>query len=199
MRKSCINNRTIAKIMIIREEFYSKNVMWSVLRYNTCSDHSHILIWRWIILIKLIWWLQSLSRNSIIIKARVTVELDWTRARASNPRFGQGWTYPSRPSGSDGLRFLSGRVGRVEIFVRAGYSSSDFCPTDWIEQTYLSVGHPIRISVHTKCSDWVANPRVGHRILFDGLSWTSNPVRRVGLGGQPCPSPSPGLARVSWP
>jgi hypothetical protein len=70
MRKSCINNKTITKIMIIREELYSKDVMWSVLRYSTSSDHSHILIWRWIILIKLIWWFQSLSRNSIIIKAR---------------------------------------------------------------------------------------------------------------------------------
>jgi hypothetical protein len=70
VRKSCINDRTIAKIMIIREEFYSKNVMWSVLRYSTCSDYSHILIWRWIILIELIWWLQSLSKNSIIIKTR---------------------------------------------------------------------------------------------------------------------------------
>jgi hypothetical protein len=69
MRKPCINDRTIAKIMIIREEFYSKDVKWSVLRYNTCSDQSHILIWRWIILIELIWWFQSLSRNSIIIKA----------------------------------------------------------------------------------------------------------------------------------
>jgi hypothetical protein len=76
MRKSCINDRTIAKIMIIREEFYSKNVMWSVLRYSTCSDQSHILIWRWIILIELIWWLQSLSRNSIIIKARNLI-INW--------------------------------------------------------------------------------------------------------------------------
>jgi hypothetical protein len=70
MRKSCINDRTIAKTMIIREEFYSKNVMWSILRYSTCSNHSHILIWRWIILIELIWWFQSLSKNSIIIRAR---------------------------------------------------------------------------------------------------------------------------------
>jgi hypothetical protein len=130
---------------------------------------------------------------------RVAVELGWTRARASNPRFGQGWTYPSRPSGSDGLGFLSGRVGRVGNFVRAGYSGSDFCPTGWIGQAYLSVGHSTRISAHTKCSGWVANPRIGHRILSDGLGWTSNPVRWVGLGGQPCPSSSPELARMSWP
>jgi hypothetical protein len=76
MRKLCINDKTIAKIMIIREEFYSKDVMWSILRYSTCSNHSHILIWRWIILIELIWWLQSLSRNSIIIKARNLI-INW--------------------------------------------------------------------------------------------------------------------------
>jgi REP element-mobilizing transposase RayT len=44
MRKSCMNNKTIAKIIIIREKLYSKYVMWSILRYNTSSDHSHILI-----------------------------------------------------------------------------------------------------------------------------------------------------------
>jgi hypothetical protein len=70
MRKSCINDKTIAKIMIIREKLYSKNVMWLILQYNTSLNHSHILIWQWIILIELIWWLQSLSRNSIIIKTR---------------------------------------------------------------------------------------------------------------------------------
>jgi hypothetical protein len=70
MRKPCINDKTIAKLMIIREELYSKDVMWSTLRYSTCSNHLHILIWRWIILIELTWWLQLLSRNSIIIKAR---------------------------------------------------------------------------------------------------------------------------------
>jgi hypothetical protein len=49
----------------------TENALLNVsLRYSTCSDHSHILIWRWIILIELIWWLQSLSKNSIIIKAR---------------------------------------------------------------------------------------------------------------------------------
>jgi hypothetical protein len=89
-----------------------------------------------------------------LVKCRVIVELGWTRARASNPRVGQGWTYPSRPSGSDGLGFLSERVERVEVFVWANYSSSHFCSTNWIEQTYLSVEHSIRISTHTKISNW---------------------------------------------
>jgi hypothetical protein len=137
--------------------------------------------------------------SRICRKTRVAVGLSWTRARASNPRFGQGWTYPSRPSGSDGLGFLSGRVGRVEVFVRASYSSSDFCSTNWIGQTYLFVEHSIRISAHTKCSDWVINLRIDHRILFDELNWTSNSVRRIDLSDQSCSSPSSELARVSWP
>jgi hypothetical protein len=132
------------------------------------------------------------------IATRVAVGLGWTRARAFNPRVGQGWTYPSRPSGSDGLRCLSERVGRVGVFVRAGYSDSDFCPTDWIGQAYLFVVHSIRISAHTKISDWALKPWVGQSILPDELSWTSNFVRRVGLGIKFCSSPSSGLARVSW-
>ncbi len=76
MRKTCINDRTIAKIMIVREEFYSKDVMWSALRCSTCSDHSHILIWRWIILIELIWWFQSLSRNSSLSEHAILSSID---------------------------------------------------------------------------------------------------------------------------
>jgi hypothetical protein len=79
-----------------------------------------------------------------------------------------------------------GRVGWTSS-VRAGWTGSDSCPTGWIGQAYLlylSVGRPTRISAHTKISGWATNPRVGRPILSDGLGWTSNPVRRVGLGGQ---------------
>jgi hypothetical protein len=135
----------------------------------------------------------------ITATSRVVVELSWTRARAFNPRFGQSWTYPSRSSGSDGMGFLSGRVTRARTFVRRMKSNRHTCSTNWIEQAYLSVESSIRISAHTKSSNWEINPRIDHRILFDGLNWTSNPVRRIDLSDQPCPSPSPGLARVSWP
>jgi hypothetical protein len=141
-------------------------------------------------------WTQSFCWLCLWI--RVTVGLGWTRARASNPRVGQGWTYPSRPSGSDGLGFLSERVGRIGVFVRAGYSGSDFCPTNWIGQAYLFVGHSIRISAHTKISSWALKPWVEQSILSDGLSWTSNFVRRIDLGIKFCSSPSSELARVSW-
>jgi hypothetical protein len=143
-------------------------------------------------------WYKKEKSTRFNLVARVVVGLDWTRARAFNSRFGQDWTYSSRPSESNELRFLSERIERVEVFVRANYSSSDFCSTNWIEQTYLFVEHSIRISIHTKCSNWMINSKIDHRILFDELSWTSNPVRRIDLNDQPCSSPSSGLARVSW-
>jgi hypothetical protein len=44
----------------------------------TQSNHSHILIWRWIILIELIWWFQLLSRiknmNIIINITKISLE-----------------------------------------------------------------------------------------------------------------------------
>jgi hypothetical protein len=83
---------------------------------------------------------------------------------------------------SDGL-------GRGTPSVRASWTGSSSSPTDWIGQAYLSVGRPTRISAHTKISDWAANPRVGPRIMSDGLAWVV----------KSCPSPSPGLARVPWP
>jgi hypothetical protein len=129
----------------------------------------------------------------------VTVGLGWTRARASNPRVGQGWTHLICPGGLDGFGFLSDGLNRTSTFGRAGWSDSGSCSTGWIGQVSLSVGRSTRISAHTKSSGWEANPRVGHQILPDGLDWTDNSVRRVELDKQSCPSPSPGLARVSWP
>jgi hypothetical protein len=92
-------------------------------------------------------------------------------------------------------------LDRTSTFGRAGWTGSGCrptgwidtasCPTDWIEQAYLSVEHSIRISAHTKISGWAINPRVGRPILSDGLDWTSNPVRRIGLGGQLLSEPEP--------
>ncbi len=129
---------------------------------------------------------------------RVIVELSWTRARAFNSRFEQDWTYSSRPSESNELEFLSERIERIEIFVRTNYSSSNFCSTNWIEQTYLFVEHSIRISNHTKISSWIINCRIERSILFYELSWTSNFVRRIDLSDQSCSSPSSELARMFW-
>jgi hypothetical protein len=134
-----------------------------------------------------------------MITHRVTVGLSWTRARASNSRVGQDWTYLICPGGLNGFEFLSDELNRTSTFDRAGWSGSSSCPTGWIEQAYLSVERPTRISAHTKSSNWETNPRVDHQILPDELNWTNNSVRRVELNKQSCPSPSSGLARVSWP
>ncbi len=90
-----------------------------------------------------------------------------------------------------GSPVLSERVERVRVFVRRVESNTAFRPTNWIGQAYLFVEHPTRISAHTKISGWAANPRVGPRILFDGLNWTDNSVRRIGLGDQTLSEPEP--------
>jgi hypothetical protein len=113
--------------------------------------------------------------------SRVAVGLGWTRARAFNPRVGQGWAHPFCPGGLDGFGFLSGRIDRVRVLVRRDGSDTVEWSTGWIGQAYFFVGRPIRISAHTKSSGREANPRVGYQILFDGLNWTDNSVRRVGL------------------
>jgi hypothetical protein len=125
-------------------------------------------------------------------KARIIKELEkiskFKRAYLGWPL---GWVEPELGRSTLGL-------GRVECTssVREGWTGSgscpsglDGCPTGWIGQTYLSVGHSTRISAHTKSSGWEINRRVDHQILSDGLIW----VVRF------CPSPSPGLARVPWP
>jgi hypothetical protein len=134
----------------------------------------------------------------LFIRRRITVELSWTRARAFNSRFEQNWTYLSRPSESNELGFLSERVERIEVFVRASYSSSNFCSTNWIEQTYLFVEHSTRISAHTKISSWALKSWVEQSSLPDEQSWASNFVRRIGLIIKFCSSPSTELAWVFW-
>ncbi len=116
-------------------------------------------------------------------QSRVIVGLGWTRARASNPRFGQGWTQCLSPTGWTGQALLAERIDRIRVFVRRVGSNTAFRPTNWIGQAYLFVEHSTRISAHTKISDWAANSRVGPRILSDELDWTDNSVRRIDLGG----------------
>ncbi len=134
----------------------------------------------------------------IIAKTRVTVELNWTRARASNPRVGQGWTHLICSKELVGFEFLFDGLNRTSTFDRANWSNSDSCSTNWIEQIYLFVERSIRISTHTKSSSWKINPRIDHQILLDELNWTNNSVRRIELNKQFCLSPSSGLARVPW-
>jgi hypothetical protein len=77
-----------------------------------------------------------------ILILRVTVGLNWTRARASNPRFGQGWTQCLSPTGWTGQALLTERVERVRVVVRRVESDTASCPMGWIGQGFLSARTP---------------------------------------------------------
>ncbi len=126
---------------------------------------------------------------------RVAVGLSWTRARVSNPRFGQGWTYPSRPSGSDGLGFLSGRVTRARTFVRRIGSDRHSCPSDAQSEfrpiQKARVGRPTLGLVIKFCpTGWT-----GQAILSEPEPWASSGVLTLGLGFGFCPSGWVGLKK----
>jgi hypothetical protein len=131
-------------------------------------------------------------------EARVAVELGWTRARAFSPRFGQDWMHFFCSGGLNELEILFDELNRCISSVRASWTNSDSCSTNWMKQTYLFVEHSIRISTPTKSSSWKINSRIDHQILFDELNWTNNSVRRINLSDQICSSPSSELARMLW-
>ncbi len=76
-----------------------------------------------------------LTQKAIIIVEktslnRMTVGLSWTRARAFNSRFGQGWTQCLSPTGWTGQALLTERIDRVRVFVRRVGSNKNFCPLE---------------------------------------------------------------------
>jgi hypothetical protein len=131
----------------------------------------------------MMWWS---IRERVINK--VNVELNWIRARMFYSRFEQNWTYSSRSSESNELRFLFERITRARIFVLRVESNMRFCLTSWIEQTYLFVEHSTRVLIHTKISSWAFKSWIEQSFLFDELNWTSNSVRRIDLNDQVCSS-----------
>jgi hypothetical protein len=152
--------------------------------------------------LKLEWsssWVESELEYSILDLSRIEHIL---LARASQT----SWDFCS--SELLELELLFNEMNRTNIFVRANYSSSNFCPTNWIEKTYLFVEHSTRISIYTKISSWASNRELNSRfcskswakqaILFDELNWISNYVRQIDLSIKFCSSSSFELVRVFW-
>jgi hypothetical protein len=143
------------------------------------------------------WWVfvkftseERLRKFDELIK--VTVGLGWTRARASNPRVGQGWTHLICPRGLDGFGFLFDGLNRMIPSVRANWTDSGSCSTCWIGRAYLFVGHSTRILTHKKSRiEWsilelndqsCSTGWAEQEILSDELTWVVNLVRARALG-----------------
>ncbi len=133
---------------------------------------------------------------------RVIVGLSWTRARAFNPRFGQGWTQCLSPTGWTGQALLTERIDRVRVLVRRIESDTDLCSLErWTSDCCIS-----------RNSNWVFSSRIERLFEISGwvrtcrfvrartLSQLSGPdlgigfwglVRRVGLGWKKVSEPNP--------
>ncbi len=140
---------------------------------------------------------ETTRRRSLVDndRNRMTVELGWTRARAFNPRFGQGWTYPSRPSGSDGLEFLSGRITRARTFVRRIESNRHTCSSNAQPEFRLiqeaRVERPtLGLTIKFCPTGWTEQA-----ILFEPELWASSGVLILRLGFEFCSSGWIGLKK----
>jgi hypothetical protein len=135
------------------------------------------------------------SRTMMMIKIRVIVGLSWTRARVFNSRFGQGWTYSSRPSGSDGLRFLSGRVTRARTFVRRVGSNRHSCSSSAQSEFRLIQKARIERSILGLAIKFCPTDWTEQAILSEPESWASSGVLTLGLGFGFCSSGWVGLKK----
>jgi hypothetical protein len=86
------------------------------------------------------------------------------------------------PDGSDGLRFLSGRVTRARTFVRRIGSDRHTCPSgtqpEFRPIQSARVGWPtLGLAIEFCPTGWA-----GQAILSDGLAWVVNLVRARALG-----------------
>ncbi len=135
------------------------------------------------------------SNQFRIVTNRVTVELNWTRARMSNPRFGQDWTYPSRPSGSNGLGFLSGRITRARTFVRRIESNRHSCSSNAQSEFRLIQKARIEKSILGLIIKFCSTDWTEQAILSESELWASSGVLILGLGFGFCSSDWVGLKK----
>jgi hypothetical protein len=126
------------------------------------------------------------------VECRVTVGLGWTRARASNPRFGQGWAHTFCSRGLDGFGFLSDELDRVHPFCSEGLNGFGFL-FDGLNRTRIFVRSDVQLEIVVWVEIRVECPThgLGGRFGVSGWVRTCRLVRRVGLGGQVMSEPEP--------
>jgi hypothetical protein len=130
-----------------------------------------------------------------IFTYRVTVGLGWTRARAFNPRFGQGWTQCLSPTDWTGQALLAERVDRVRVLVRRIESNRHFCSSS-IQPEFRLI-QKSRVEWPTLGLNGQICPTgwAEQAILSEPEPWASSGVLALGLGFGFCPSGWIGLKK----
>jgi hypothetical protein len=128
--------------------------------------------------------IKSIKTLKRVFTNRVIVELSWTWARMFNSRFEQTWTYFSRSSESNELRFLFERVTRARTFVREVESNKHICSSELLELGLLfDELNEINIFVRRALNsnfDSYKNLELSFRIV----SWIVDFVRQAELNKQ---------------
>jgi hypothetical protein len=126
---------------------------------------------------------------------RVTVGLDWTRARASNPRIGQDWTHSFYSKELNEFGFLFERIDRIRILVRRVESNRHTCSSSIQSESRLIQKSRVEWST-LGLNDQVCSTNWAEQaILSEPESWASSGVLTLGLGFGFCPSDWVGLKK----
>jgi hypothetical protein len=126
---------------------------------------------------------------------RVTVGLGWTRARASNPRFGQGWTYLFCSSGLVGFGCLFERIDRIRVLVRRIESDRHTCSSNTQSEFRLIQKSRIEWSILGLNDQICSTNWAEQAILSEPEPWASSDVLTLGLGFGFCSSDWVGLKK----
>jgi hypothetical protein len=180
--KKCRISKKLEFTKIFRNSISSFKYCVSLMSWN----------WEWTLLT----WIWSFSKKSrLIFEHRVAVGLGWTRARASNPRIGQGWTHSFCSRELNGFEFLFERIDRVRILVRRIELNRHTCSSSTQFKSRLIQKSRIEWSIlglnDQVCStDWAEQA-----ILSEPESWASLGVLILGLGFEFCSSNWVGLKK----
>ncbi len=125
----------------------------------------------------------------------MAVGLNWTRARASNPRVGQGWAHSFCPGGLDGFGFLSERIDRIRVLVRRIESNRHTCSSSTQPESRLIQKSRVEWSI-LGFNDQVCSTNWAEQaILSEPEFWASSGVLILGLDFGFCSSGWVGLKK----
>jgi hypothetical protein len=127
--------------------------------------------------------------------SRVAVGLGWTRARASNPRVGQGWAHSFCPEELNGFGFLFKRIDRIRVLVRLIESNKHTCSSSTQSEFRFIQKSRVEWSILGLNGQICSTGWAEQAILSELELWASSDVLTLGLSSGFCSSNWVGLKK----